>query len=153
MKTWICVVNRSEAKIFEHGNNRSADVQFVTKLSNPRGRLKAQDINADKPGSFVSGFTTHGMGREKIDSPTEHVAQEFAKQVSQFLYDSCQQHLFEELVLIAEPQCLGRLRGLLSKEVRQCIVQEIPKDLVTAATTTDLKERLRPMSDLRSATI
>lgn len=142
MKTWIVVASRTEAKVFEYANKKNSDVEFVMKMENPRGRLKAQDINADKPGVFLS-LTTHGTRLVKPQSPTERVAQEFAKKVSEFLEGSRQKSLFDDLVLIADPHFLGRLRGSFTKKLRQCVSKEIVKDL-GAATASDIKNRLWP---------
>lgn len=140
MKTWIVVANRSEAKIFNYDNR---EVQFVEKLENPRGRLKAGDINADRPGSFSPMSTSHGSGRESQVSPTERVALEFANEVSVLLEDRRQKNDFEDVVLIADPHFLGLLRTALTKDIRKMVSREIPKDL-GAVTTDQIHERLWP---------
>lgn len=145
MKTWIIVAHRTEAKIFSYDNRKNADVEFVTKLENPRGRLKAQDINADKPGVF-SGAPSHGSGLERHESPTERIAQEFAKKIGDYLELSRQKQSFEELVLVADANFLGRLRGVLSKPLTACVARAISKDLGTV-TGDDLKARLWPKEE------
>ncbi|MGZ3768043.1 MAG: host attachment protein [Bdellovibrio sp.] len=146
MNTWIVVVNRREAKIFEYDNIAQHEVEFVRKLDNPKGRLRAQEINADKPGVF-SSQTIHGPRLVKAETPVQHVAQEFAKRVTNFLEDSLDQHLFDDLIIIAEHHFLGRLRHLFSKELESCVVKEIPKDLYSV-TREDLKNRLWPETNL-----
>ena len=142
MKSWIIVAHRTEAKIFSYDNTKNSDVEFVTKLENPRGRLKAQDINADKPGVF-SGAPSHASGLEKQESPTERIAQEFAKKIADYLELSRQKQSFAELVLVADPHFLGRLRGVLTKSLAACVVRTVSKDLGTV-TGDDLKDRLWP---------
>ncbi|MEK2645045.1 host attachment protein [Bdellovibrio sp. BCCA] len=142
MKTWIVVACRTEAKVFEYANKQSSDVEFVTKLENPRGRLKAQEINADKPGVF-SSVMSHGTRLVGPQSPTERVAQEFAKKISDFLEISRQQGAFDDLVLFADPHFLGRLRSAFTKKLRQCVSKEITKDL-GAVTTEEIRIRLWP---------
>ncbi|WII71985.1 host attachment protein [Bdellovibrio sp. 22V] len=142
MKTWIVVVNRVEAKVFEYNNRNGSEVTYVTKLANPRGRLRSKEINADKPG-FFSNMVSHGSRYQKAQSPTERVAQEFAIKVCDFLDDSSQQRAFDDLILIAEPQFLGRLRNTLCKEVSRKVSREIAKDL-GIVTREELKERLWP---------
>lgn len=149
MKTWIVVVNRCEAKIFisdRRGNN--GEVQFVEKLENPRGRLKSIDINADRPG-FVNSSSIHGGQLVKKQSPTDRVSEMFAKKVAAHLEEKRQQNVFEELVLIAPPQFLGKVRQNFSRELRECIVKEIPKDLAQTATSFELKERIWPEGEVR----
>ncbi|NUN06614.1 MAG: host attachment protein [Bdellovibrio sp.] len=148
MKTWIIVAHRTEAKIFSYDHRKNADIEFVTKLENPRGRLKAQDINADRPGIF-SGAPAHASGLQRQESPTERVAQEFAKKISDYLELSRQRHIFTELILIADPYFLGLLRGNLTKPLIACVRREISKDLATV-TGDDLKNRLWPQEPERS---
>lgn len=142
MKTWIVVSHRTEAKIFSYEHKNGSAVKFVTKLDNARGRLKAQEINADKPGAF-SSLMAHGTRLVKQQSPTERVAQEFAKKIVEYLEDAKRNHLFDELVLIADPHFLGRLRLLAGKSLKTCIVRELSKDL-TGATSVEIQNRLWP---------
>lgn len=144
MKTWIVVVNRSEAKIFSFDNKPNNEVEFVKKLDNPKGRMRAQEINADKPGIF-SNRVAHGPRLVKAETPTQHVAQEFAKRVTDFLESSLQTSQFEDLVIISEPNFLGRLRNLFSKDLSSCVSREISKDL-SIVTRDELKHRLWPES-------
>lgn len=146
MKTWIVVANRTEAKVFEYTNKKNSVVQYVTKLDNPRGRLRPIAINADRPGSFTS-LQTHGTKLEKQESPTERIAQEFAIKVVDFLEGERQKQKFDELVLISDPHFIGRLRGLVSKELRRSVSREIIKDLLTV-TTQELQTRLWPESSV-----
>ena len=48
----------------------------------------------------------------------------------------------KDSVLIAPPQFLGKVRHNFSRELRECIVKEIPKDLAQTATGFELKERI-----------
>ncbi|UXR63998.1 host attachment protein [Bdellovibrio bacteriovorus] len=149
MKTWIVVVNRCEAKIFasdRRGNN--GEVHFIEKLENPRGRLKSGEIDADRPG-FVASSSIHGGRLVKKQSPTDRVSEMFAKKVAERLEEGRQQNVFEELVLIAAPQFLGKVRRNFSRELRECIVKEIPKDLAQTATDFELKERIWPEEEAR----
>lgn len=149
MKTWILVANRTEAKIFEYQNKNDSRVQYVTKLENPRGRLRAGDINADKPGDWKSlmGAGTQLTKLEKQQTPTDRVAQEFAKKVTEFLDSELKQQKFNNLVLISDPHFLGRLRGLFSKELKRSIIKEVTKDL-GAVTTQELEDRLWPQGPM-----
>lgn len=144
MKTWIVVANRTEAKIFEFTNKKDSVVKYVTKLENPRGRLRAGEINADKPGVFTS-LSTHGTKLVKPESPTERIAQEFAKKVAEFLESEKMARNFDDMVLISDPHFLGRLRGLFTKELKQVIIREVIKDL-GPVTTQELQNRLFPES-------
>jgi protein required for attachment to host cells len=146
MKTWILVANRTEAKIFKYLNKRGGHVEYLTSLKNPRGRLRAIAINADRPGTFAN-LETYGARLVKSQSPTERVAQEFAKRVCVFLEHQVQDNQFDELVVISDPHFLGRLRHLFSKELKKKISREIKKDLIMI-TSRDLEKRLWPQDAL-----
>lgn len=143
MRTWIVVANRSEAKIFVSDPKLGREVEFHSKLENPRGRLRNGDINADKPGAFGIPGTGHGSGRERTQSPTERVAQEFAIEVVMALDAGRTSQDYEELILIADPHFLGLLRNTMTKELSKLVVQEEAKDL-TLVTTDEIKARLWP---------
>lgn len=149
MKTWIVVANRTGVKVFEYLNKNGSQVQFVTKIENPRGRLRAGDINADKPGDWKSllGAGTQLTKLEKQQTPTERIAQEFAKKVTDFLESEQKLHKFNNLVLISDPHFLGRLRAAFSKELKRCVVKEVAKDLGTV-TTQELQDRLWPQGPI-----
>jgi protein required for attachment to host cells len=146
MKTWIVVANRTEAKIFYSDPKQNRDVEFINKLENPRGRLKAGDINADRPGAFSPMATGHGSGREAQVSPTERVAQEFVKEIVTHLDAGRTQNQFEELVLIADPHFLGLMRNQMSKELKKLVSREEAKDLAVV-TSDELQERLYPQQE------
>lgn len=68
----------------------------------------------------------------------------FAKRVVQFLEQARQGGEFDDLILIAEPQFLGKLRNLYSRDLKDVVTKEIPKDLGPQITGKDLKKRLWP---------
>nr|BFD59236.1 host attachment protein [Bdellovibrio sp. CKG001] len=150
MKTWIVVVNRCEAKIFvsDRRGNKGGDVQFVEKLENPRGRLKAIDIDADRPG-FMPSSNIYGGRLAKKQSPPERISEMFAKKVAARLEEARLKNAFQDLVLIAPPAFLGKVRQNFSRSLRECILREIPKDITQTATGFDLKERIWPEEQAR----
>lgn len=149
MKTWIVVANRSAAKFFSTDPQRGASVEYVSKLENPRGRLRNGDINADKPGAFGLPGTGHGSGRSGPQSPIERVAQEFALEVVAALSTAKSMQQFEQLILIADPHFLGILRNTLTKELTRLVVREEAKDL-SLVTAEEVRDRLWPEEPSRA---
>lgn len=143
MKTWIVVANRSEVKFFSADPKRGGPVEYVSKLENPRGRLRNGDINADKPGAFGLPGTGHGSARVGPQSPVERVAQEFAIEIVDALTTAKSLQQFEALILIADPHFLGILRNNLSKELARLVVREEAKDL-NLVTADEVRARLWP---------
>lgn len=130
MKTWIAVVNRSEARFFEADSRKGKQLTLVKKLENPRGRLRDGDINADRPGASRGSFLFSSTRLVKMQSPTERIAQIFAKTVAQEIEAADNEHLFEDLILVVEPNFLGKLRLALSKKVMNKVSETLRKDLV-----------------------
>ena len=80
------------------------------------------DMDDDGP----SGSMPHESTGQQIDEAT------FAKQLVLALNDGALRHRYDALVLIADPTTLGRMRGLLHKEVQARMLGEIPKTLTNA---------------------
>jgi len=145
-KNWVVVANNSGARIFTlappparlkdataqgPGGGSMASARLVEQetLAHPQGRLKAQDIDADRPGrTFQSaGQSRHGKGRE-VDPKTQKTIT-FARQVAERLDNARRQGEVERLILVAAPQFLGLLRDHLSAELQRVIDQEFSLDL------------------------
>jgi protein required for attachment to host cells len=141
MKTWIVVINRAEARIFETNSKEQGEIKFISKLENPKGRLKAIDINADKPGYTMSSATMHRGRLEKPQGPVERVAAMWAKEVVEHLDAHRIANSFDEITLVVEPHYLGVIRNTMHKELAHLVTREIPKDL-GAVTTDEIRRRI-----------
>ncbi len=133
MKTWVAVVNRTEARLYETNEKNGVfdkNLKLVKRLENPRGRLKDQEINADRPGTYFGGFNYGRGSRTNPQPPTDRVAQMFAKTISEELDRAANEHLFEQLVLVSEPNFLGKVRTALSKKTANAVCDTLHKDLV-----------------------
>lgn len=145
MRTWIAVVNRSEARFFETNFKKNGDLKFLFKMENPKGRLKSGEINADKPGYLSGSATLHGVSLTKPQSPVERVCSMFSKEIAACLEENRVLHKFDQLILFAEPHFLGILRSDFPKPLSSLIVKEFQKDL-RAVSNEQLRERLWPSS-------
>lgn len=126
---WILVVRRSGASIFSSlGTDHPIDL--VREIDHPEGRLKASEIDSDRPGR---SFDRGGQGRHALspeESPTEHVDHRFVTDLANDLERALQAGEFSGLVIVAAPKLLGRLRAALSKNLHKQVIGEIAKDLV-----------------------
>lgn len=128
-KTWLLTANRSEAKLFEV-RGRVEDPTLVRHVSHPRGRLQNREINADKPGRTFDSF---GYGRHAKSSeyePTEHVAQQFARQLAELLNKGRNNHAYQKLIIAAEPGFLGIVLEALDEHTAAMVTKTIKKELV-----------------------
>jgi len=122
------IADRSGARLFER-SGRGTGLKLVKDIPHPQGRLKNQDIDADKPGRSFDrfGYGRHAMSPEH--EPTEHIAERFAKELAELLYDGGVKRQYAKLVLVAEPGFLGVLRAKLSPQIAGKVTASLDKDL------------------------
>lgn len=133
---WTVVADRTVARIFE-SSGRFAKLSPITALTNPDGRLKSQELVSDGPGRISAekapgNRSTYG----DRETPREQVMLHFSKEVAQLLKQGLNDHKYEKLRLVAEPQTLGRIRNALDKEVVEAIEESLAKDLAQLPDTT-----------------
>lgn len=127
---WILVAHRSGARVYQTKGNSKA-LHLVKDIPHPEGNLKNRDIKSDRPGR---AFDKVGGGRHSMSSAVEPKAQlekVFAGQLSSMLDEARNQHLFDRLILVAEPRFLGELRGMLNRETAAMVTSTLDKDLMS----------------------
>ncbi len=128
--TWIVVAHRGGARLFEH-KGPGKGLNLVNEIDHPAGKLKNGEIDSDRQGR---AFDSRGAGRHAYEPeqlPTEHVAEQFAKQLSGLLDEARNQKRFQRLVLVAEPRFLGNLRSALNSQTASLVSATVDKDLAT----------------------
>ena len=126
-RQWIIAADSVNARIFSC-ENRNSPLQEIDDLTHPAGRMKAGELESDKPGrSFDSG----GQGRHSMEP--EHTRKDkesrvFVEQISDYLSEH--QNEYDELIFICPPRFLGILRKHLDKTVSNKVIREIDKDVV-----------------------
>lgn len=127
-KTWILVAHRSGARLFENrGPGKGLDL--VQSVEHPAGKLKNKEINSDKHGR---SFDRRGRGRHAYSTEQDavnHVAEQFAKQLSGMLEEGRTHQRYAHVVLVAEPRFLGNLRAALSPQSAAMVRATLDKDL------------------------
>lgn len=148
--TWILVADRAKARILTKPNAVPANGQGWKELDTlvyPEARLPERDLTTDRPGR---AFDRKGSGRHAMAtevSPKEEAAERFAKSLARVLEKARTSHLYEHLILVAEPGFLGTLQASLSEQTAKKVIERIPKDLTTRPSrelTEDLRALLRP---------
>ena len=127
-KTWILVADSSRARIFE-AESTIGELREIQALEHPESRLHEVDITADLPGRTqdITGQGRHSM--EPGTHPKEHEATEFARQISGVLEKGRTDNLFGQLILVAAPSFLGKIRTELKPPLTKTIVHEVSKNL------------------------
>lgn len=110
---WVVVADGEGARIFRNtGDGRRLALQ-------QQAVLEAVGINDDGPAGVAPPEATGSQ----IDEAT------FAKQLAQRLNAAALDNEYQHLVLVADPQTLGRMRPLLHKETLRRQVGELAKTL------------------------
>ena len=121
--TWIVVADGKGARLF---TNVGDDKQLTLRQEDP---LSHADLAGGSPGNAP-----------QEQSPADHGEAAFSHQLAHLINAAALKNRFEHLVLVADPQSLGRIRPLLHKESQSRMVGELAKTLTNA-----------PMADIESA--
>ena len=127
--TWVIAADASRARIFEM-SDRDDSFREIEDLLNPEGRELDHELGRDQQGSYSGKgerFMTHT--NEPDATPKEHEVELFSKRLGRLLDQARNEHRFDKLRLIAPPKFLGLIRQELSKEAKQMVEEEIPKDI------------------------
>jgi protein required for attachment to host cells len=138
--TWIVAADASRARILQVAD-RDRRLEELEDLLNPEGRLKDGELAADARGRWSGPDRPGGNAMHEEVSPSEHVAEVFAKRIGDYLEKARTEHRYEQLYLVAPPKFLGVLRRKLDRDVEKLVVQELPKDL-SGLRIQDLQEQL-----------
>jgi protein required for attachment to host cells len=125
--TWIVAADSSRARIFEVDVDKH--LREVEDFVNPAGRQQTREIDTDARGRFFGKGSAQGHTTEPDSDAPTHETELFSKQLSEFLDKACSEHRYDKLCLIAYPKLLGMMRDNLSKETKQRVKDEIPKDI------------------------
>lgn len=94
------------------------------------GELKLQHSKDLEPGNLADQGPA---GKQPPDtSAKESMEATFAKILANHLYDLAQQHKFDKLILVLDPDTLGETRPSLHISVTDKIMLELPKTLVNS---------------------
>ena len=112
--TWVVVADGAGARVF-------TNVGDDTRLSLRQDDLLTQDDTEGGPGK---------VPQEQSDADLGEAA--FSHQLAHRINAAALKNQFHHLVLIADPQSLGRIRPLLHKETQSRLVGELAKTLTNA---------------------
>ena len=127
-KTWILVAHKSGARIIESPVYGGA-LNVVREIDHPEGRLQNSEIDADRGGRVFESAAPAQRGMTREQSATERVAANFARDVASELERGRLDHRFDQLVLVAPPRFLGRMRTAMSDETGKLVSASVSKDL------------------------
>lgn len=142
--TWIVVTDGAKGQIVVNkgpGVHLSPLAEFASDAARQRG----QDLASDREGR---SFDRNAEGRHAMEpraNPQQIEKDKFVRSVADQIRDGNKSGAFDQIVLIASPNVLGRLRKLLSDDLSREIVGEIAKDL----TNLNIRDLADHMADIR----
>lgn len=165
---WIMVAHRSDARLFK-SSGRPGDMHMIREFDYPEGRRQNREIDTDAKGSRFStsagrgNSTAHGGGnpskqmKHGLDpqmEAAEHLSDIFAKELAMILRVGRTKNEYDEIILVAEPGFLGKIRKFLDKETSRMVSATLNKNLTAFSLpqqVLQLKEFIRITRRLRVA--
>lgn len=124
--TWIVVADAARARVF---NQHKGGLRECHDLTHPESQLHDGDLRTGGKGEVNKSA---GNGRHQSD-PAETTGQRhaelFAKELADFLRQARVKGDYTELVLVAEPKVLGRVRDNLDAATAEAVARTIDKNL------------------------
>ena len=126
--TWIIVADENRSRIFNAPNRTDEMIELET-LVHPKSRVPEKDLAKRDDGTFQtqSGKEHHGLNES--GKLKDHQARYFAKEIAHKLEKARQAAQFHQIILIAAPKFLGKLRKELSPPLAKLVAWELGKDL------------------------
>jgi hypothetical protein len=162
--TWIITANAGRARFFSE-SDPAKPLQELEDMVNPAVRLRDIETQTDGVGPTAATNSSHNIGGaggvglphnakagapnkayQPAQTPAEHEAERFAKDVSHYLLTAHQQGRFDSLVISASPQFLGALRSFMDAQIKSLIKRELNKDY-THFSAQQLREQLHAQQD------
>jgi protein required for attachment to host cells len=126
----LVLVGDGRKALFLRNRGTQAQPELVLEDKVEQDNPPTREQGTDRPGRKPA---SDGVSHSAIEETDQHqrAEQRFAVSIAQRLYDMGHAHEYQALVVVAPPKMLGDLRAALHPEVRQRIVGELPKDLLS----------------------
>ena len=127
-RLWLVIADGSRARIFSRAATDES-LEEIEALDSAAARMPSREIVSDSPGR---SFDSAGEGRHATAKPTDPHDQEkmvFLDDLAGRINAAVAKNKVDELVLIAAPSALGRLRDKLDKQATQRLTASSSKDL------------------------
>ena len=126
---WVLVADSGSARIFEL-RKTPAEFREAHSLVSDALHKRSSDLVSDNSGRSFNTQGPAGHSKEQKSDPHELAEREFSRKLADKLELAANMNEFEKLMVIADPKTLGRLRSLMSKQLRKRITHEVNLDLV-----------------------
>ena len=137
---WLVVADNSRARIFTM-ESRKGPIDEIKSIVHTAARMHERDMTSDLPGrsSGRGGAGSHIYQDET--SPKEQENINFARQLAHELDEARKKNVFNQLILVAPPEFLGKLRQQLSTQTQKLTCLELAKNL-SALNAVEIRKHL-----------
>jgi protein required for attachment to host cells len=141
-RTLVAVFDASHVRFFEyepaHGKLETVLADVSSGLHHDR-----RDIESDRPGrGFSSGGQHHAY--ESEHDPRKLEKHNFVKAIADAIDAALDLHKFNALVVVAPVRSVGEFRSVASKNVKEAIWREVPKEFANLSDS-ELHDHLVPI--------
>jgi protein required for attachment to host cells len=130
-RRYLVVVADEYRAIFYARDTRTGPLRKLRGLTNETARMKTGDLISDRGGR---SFDSHGQGRHTMggerDSPQQHSARGFAKDIAEIIAAESHKGTCRGYAVVAAPRFLGLLRQEFAAAVRDAPYATVDKDVV-----------------------
>jgi len=126
---WALVANSGRARILEM-RRKPYEFRPVAELVSEAQHLTSKDLVSDASGRVyrAQGPGTHAM--QPRSDPHETAESQFTRELVDKLEKAASLGRFDQLLIVADPKSLGRIRALMNRTVANRVADEISLDLV-----------------------
>lgn len=158
--TWILSANAGRARFFAE-SDPAEPLQEIEDMVSPAAQLRTVDTETDRLDPIAASGSRHAIGGNEgaglahnakagapnklyqpAQTPDQHAADLFAKDVATFLQKGHSEGRYQQLVISASPDFLGVLRTKLDPQVQKLVKSEFNKDY-THSNPQQLREQLQ----------
>ncbi len=126
--TWVLVADAARARLFRAHDEQFESMQHLKTWNHAEGRLHEGDLVTGSEGAKHGGKDDSQRSTGPQVSATDHEEDVFAKALAEQMRDGRVSHDYDQLVLVAAPRFLGKLRETLDEPTRKVVSHSLDKD-------------------------
>jgi len=137
---WVLVADSGQARVLKY-QPAGYGLEQLEAIESPARHDRTRDLKSD---TFGRTYNARGPARHSLKGRTdahEHMEQEFVRLLAGKLAKAARGSDYDELIVIADPRTLGRLRGFVSDAEASRVSHQLNVNL-TSASLEDLERRI-----------
>jgi len=125
---WVLAADASHARLF-HREKKFSPLVEVQDWLHAESRMPGRDLENDRQGKTFSSFGYNQSDNQKATDPKKREAQDFARELGDFLDAARARGEFTSLSVVADPSFLGFLRDTVKESTLRRIERAVPKNM------------------------